>query len=289
MTSLSTDRLPTLTPRGRSLNQGVPSARSLLLTVLGEWVLPTGGEVWTKVLIDAMTSMGVEAKTTRQAVARSADAGLMVPRRSGRRTSWRLTPDATRLLSEGSERIYRFGRTSPEWDRRWLLLLTSVPETSRHLRYRLRTRLGWAGFAPIGPGDWLSPWVEREPEALTVLSELGLADSTRSFVGELGPIGDPKSLVAEAWELDQLDQDYETFIEFHRDQVPASPAEAFRVLTLLVHEWRHFPSADPDLPAELLPEGWSGRAAAQTFHTLHDRWAPAAAEWWAERQADERH
>lgn len=272
--------LPTLTPRGRHLNQGVPSARSLLLTVLGEWVRPAGGAAWTATLIDAMAAVGVEARTTRQAVARSADAGLLRPERHGRRTRWRLTVEATRLLDEGSERIYRFGRATPAWDGRWVLLLVSVPETSRHLRYRLRTRLGWAGFAPIGPGDWLSPWVERGPEALAVLSDLGLAASTHSFVGELGPTGDPRALAAEAWELDRLEEEYEAFIAAHRDQEPSSPAGAFRALTLLVHEWRHFPSADPGLPAELLPPGWSGMAAAELFHRLHARWAPAAAAWW---------
>lgn len=274
-------RLPTLTPRGRSVNQGVPSARSLLLTVLGEWVLPSGGETWTSALIDALGAVGVEAKTTRQAVARSASAGLLLARRTGRRTCWRLTADATRLLTVGTERIYSFGRASPDWDGRWLLLLTSVPETSRHLRYQLRTRLGWAGFAPIGPGDWLSPWVEREPEAAAVLVDLGLAAGTRSFVGQFGTIGDAKTMVAEAWALDQVEKEYEAFMDVHGTKVPGTPEEAFRALTLLVHEWRHFPSAAPDLPAELLPAGWSGQTAAELFHTLHDRWAPEAAAWWA--------
>ncbi len=275
-------------PRAGSPRAGSPSARSLLLTVLGEWVLPAGGEAWTSALIDAMAAMGVEPKTTRQAVARSADAGLLVPRREGRRTCWQLTADATRLLNEGSERIYRFGSNTADWDGRWLLLLTSVPETSRHLRYRLRNRLGWAGFAPIGPGDWLTPWVDRESEARAVLYELGLATSTRSFVGQLGPIGDPRAVVAEAWGLEAVEQDYEAFIDVHRYRVPTAPEDAFRALTLLVHDWRHFPSADPDLPAELLPPAWSGRAAAEVFHILHDRWSPVATSWWTDHQESSR-
>ncbi|HWG73159.1 MAG TPA: PaaX family transcriptional regulator C-terminal domain-containing protein [Acidimicrobiales bacterium] len=284
MSSISaSDRLATLTPRARSLNQGVPSARSLLLTVLGEWVLPSGGEAWTSALIDAMAAVGVESKTTRQAVARSAASGLLAPRRLGRRTRWGLTAEATRLLTVGTERIYSFGCTSPDWDGRWMLLITPAPEASRHLRHRVRTRLGWAGFAPIGPGTWLCPWVDREPEALAVLSDLDLARATRSFVGELGSIGDARTMVAEAWALEQVEKEYEAFVDAHGTEVPATPAEAFRALTLLVHEWRHFPSADPGLPAELLPQGWGGRPAAQLFHTLHERWAPEAAKWWTER------
>lgn len=276
-------RLPSLTPRARSLSQGAPSARSLLLTILGEWVLPSGGEAWTSALIDAMAAVGVEAKTARQAIARSADAGLLVSERRGRRTRWRLTQEATRLLLEGTDRIYSFGRDQAQWDGRWILLLTSVPGASRHLRYRLRTRLGWAGFAPIGWGDWLSPWVERESEARAVLGNLGLAATTRSFVGTLGSLGDPKTLAGEAWSLDQVEEDYEAFIAEHRSKRPAGRDEAFSALTLLVHEWRHFPSADPGLPALLLPRHWSGQTAARLFHNLHRRWSPAASKWWQER------
>lgn len=251
--------------------------------MLGEWALPSGGSAWTSALLEALAAMGVEEKTARQAVARSADAGLLSGQRRGRRARWQLTPDASRLLQEGTERIYSFGRAERDWDGRWLLLLTSIPETSRHLRYRLRRRLGWAGFAPIGPGDWLSPWVAREGEALAVLAELGLADRSRSFVGQLGSLGDPRALVSEAWELERLEQDYQAFITEHRDRDPGPGVDAFRAATLLVHEWRHFPNADPGLPGSLLPERWNGKAAAELFHHLHSRWAPLARQWWDEK------
>ncbi|MEO3842923.1 hypothetical protein [Streptomyces sp. B22F1] len=44
-----------------------------------------------------------------------------------------------------------------EWDGRWTLLAFSVPETRRADRHALRTRLGWAGFAPLRSGLWVSP------------------------------------------------------------------------------------------------------------------------------------
>lgn len=39
--------------------------------------------------------------------------------------------------------------------------------------------------------------------------------------------------------------------------------------TRLMHDCRLFPFHDPDLPPELLPEGWSGRAAHEVFLEAH--------------------
>ena len=44
---------------------------------------------------------------------------------------------------------------------------------------------------------------------------------------------------------------------------------ALRAQTRLVHEWRRFPFLDPRLPAQLLPDSWSGAKAADLFHTRH--------------------
>ncbi|MBO0747255.1 MAG: hypothetical protein J2O47_02825, partial [Acidimicrobiaceae bacterium] len=82
-----------------------PGARALLLTVLGEFVLPSGDSAWTTTLIDSLALLGVEEATARQALARSSTAGLIVAQRDGRRTRWTLTPRAHRLLTEGAARI----------------------------------------------------------------------------------------------------------------------------------------------------------------------------------------
>src|ERR1700759_4138472 len=80
---------------------GTDSARSVLFTVLGELVLPTGGEAWTSAFIDVFGRLGVEEKAARQALMRTAAVGWLSPERVGRRTVWRLTPAAERLLGDG--------------------------------------------------------------------------------------------------------------------------------------------------------------------------------------------
>lgn len=258
-----------------------PTARSLLLTLLGEFVLPGGGSAWTSTLVDALATVGVEEKAARQAVARSADRGLLQAEQIGRRTRWHLTDHATRLLTEGTERIYSFHHRSRVWDECWVVVVVRVPESNRQARHRLRTRLGWAGFAPMAPGVWLSPWREREAEAREVLENLGLEKTATSFVGAHGAIGDTAAIVAEAWDLDGIEAEYRRFLDRHTAVAPTDPRDAFAALTLLIHEWRRLPFVDPDLPAELLPAQWIGDRAGHQFHELHDRWKPDALEWWS--------
>src|ERR1700716_1432543 len=97
------------TPLSRRPGLGATSARSLLLTVLGEFVLPRDDAVWTQVLIDVLGGLGVEAKSARQALARTAAEGLLVSDRAGRRVRWALSEQGRRLLSDGAARIYGFG------------------------------------------------------------------------------------------------------------------------------------------------------------------------------------
>src|ERR1700704_4253861 len=92
------------------------SARSLLMTVLGEYVLPRGRAVWTSALVDALAMFGVEAKSARQALARTAAEGWLASERVGRRVRWALTPPGHRLLTEGARRIYDFGGAERTWD-----------------------------------------------------------------------------------------------------------------------------------------------------------------------------
>ncbi|MDQ4117453.1 MAG: PaaX family transcriptional regulator [Actinomycetota bacterium] len=270
------------TPSRRRRELGQTSARSLLLTVLGEFVLPGGAPVWTQVLLDVLGELGVEPKSARQALARTAAEGLLESDRSGRRVRWALTEHGRRLLSDGAARIYGFGRPSAAWDGRWLVLLASVPESRRQLRHRLRTRLAWVGLGSPAPGVWVSPYPGKEAEVAAVLDELGLAAQASSFVGSFGAVGRPADVVAQAWDLERVEQAYEEFLaEFEPDAANGVPPNVLARQVQLVHAWRRFPFLDPELPSELLPERWAGARAAELFATLHTRWAEPAGHRWA--------
>ncbi|HEU0104261.1 MAG TPA: PaaX family transcriptional regulator C-terminal domain-containing protein [Mycobacteriales bacterium] len=263
-------------PGGRRREAGAASARSLLLTVLGEFVLPRGGAVWTGALVGALGEVGIEEKAARQALSRLAAEDLLTAERDGRRVRWHLTAAGTRLLAEGTERIYGFGRPGPPWDGRWLVLAVSVPESQRQLRHRLRTRLTWAGLGSPLPGLWVTPDVDKEKEVAAAVQELGVA--AYSFLGPYGAVGDEQRVVADAWALADVEQRYGEFLEAFAEPTADDP---FRAQVLLVQEWRRFPFLDPALPAPLLPATWPGPRAAELFHARHDAWHLDAQAHWA--------
>src|SRR5947208_10928423 len=107
------------------------SATSLLLTVLGEFVLPHEQAVWTSTVVECLATMDVEERNARQALARLADDDIVHAAKNGRRSRWHLTEHGRELLTVGAERIYGFGVDEQEWDGRWLVVYCSVPEEQR--------------------------------------------------------------------------------------------------------------------------------------------------------------
>lgn len=259
---------------------GAASARSLLLTVLGEFALPGGRPVWTSAFLEALGLLGVEEKAVRQALARSASEGWLESRRHGRRTSWELTPSGRRLLTEGAERIYGFGSPVTAWNRGWLIVLAGVPETHRKLRHLLRTRLAWIGLGNLSPGVWVSPHPEREAEVREVLGQIGVGETSTVFAGTLGDLAEARRVASQAWDLAAIEETYEDFLTAVRTLRPSGEAETFAAQTRLVQEWRRFPFLDPGLPPELLPEAWSGTQAAVLFRDRHEAWHDIADRYW---------
>ena len=265
---------------------GAASARSLLLTVLGEFVLPDGRPVWTATLIDLLADLDVAEKAARQAIMRTADSGWIEGSRVGRETRWSLTAAGTRLLREGTDRIYGFAVDERPWDGRWLVMTVGVPENNRALRQSLRTRLGWTGLGSVNATTWVTPRIDREPEACRVLDELGLVHGSWSFVANAGRLGDERSLARTAWDLDAIERRYEDFLDLVARRRPRSDRQALVAQVRLVQEWRRFPFLDPRLPRELLPPRWSGARAAGVFRERHAAWAPRAQTAWSELGRD---
>lgn len=255
----------------RRRSVGAPAARSTLLTVLGEYLLPRPDGVWQEALIGSLRLLGFTPSAARQAVVRSAREGWLEGERIGRRSKMRLTASSTELLADGARRIYGFGRPVA-WDGRWVLVVLRVPEPRRELRHRLTTRLAWAGFGSLGGGLWITPHAGREAQI-----QAEEPAQLLSFNAELGALGDTAKVIQEAWDLPGLRQHYEQFLaDFGPDPDSGDDGAVFASQTALVHAWRRFPFIDPDLPDDLLPPDWPRPRAYELFRTRHERWAPAA-------------
>jgi ring-1,2-phenylacetyl-CoA epoxidase subunit PaaA len=261
----------------------VPSARPLLLSVLGDAVLPSGGRAWLGALTEAMATLGTSPQATRQALRRLASQNIVEPERHGRLAAYTLTRPGRRRLEEAADRIYL--RRPLVWDGRWRILTYSFAEENRASRDALRRELAWLGYGSLGTGMWMCPW-DLGARLDAVLAKHGIVGQVESFVSELE--GDDRSLAARAYDLTELTAAHRSFIDRFRPELTAvrdgdqaaDPADAFARRILLVHAWRKFLFLDPGLPHQLVPSDWAGDQAAQVFTDLYRHLDAAAWRFW---------
>jgi phenylacetic acid degradation operon negative regulatory protein len=269
-------------PRNALRPRSGTSAKAVLVTILGRFVEPRGGEAWTTTLIAALDAVGVEERNARQALGRLGEQGLVVGRREGRRVRRSLTPEAVEMLRVGGERIFGFGAGAPDWNNQWLIVLCSVPEDLRSKRHLLRSRLAFAGFGFLSAGVAITPHVAREQLANEVLNELELAENAMVFIGEVGSLVTASTLLDRAWDLASLSDEYRAFAQAFERRSPKTPRARFAATIDLVHRWRKFVYIDPELPDELLPPGWPGHRARQVFDECHSAWQSDAVGYFEE-------
>ncbi len=258
-------------------------AKALLLTVLGEFVLPAGGMAWTSTMLAASDTLGINEKNARQALARLGDQALIESERVGRRARWRLTGAGRTLLEAGTERIYGFGRSSTDWGGEWLLVHSPIAETQRATRGHLRSELAFQGFGELSASLAISPHTEREGQLRGALDSLGVTQESLVLRSRTGSAAEDADIVKRAWDVPALGDKYAEFVHRHDTGVPTTASDAFCAQVALVHDWRRFPFVDPELPGVLLPADWAGSMAVEFFHTRHGQLSQRARNWFSEQ------
>jgi phenylacetic acid degradation operon negative regulatory protein len=253
--------------------------QDLVITLLGAYVRPFGGVVWSGGLVALLGEFGFSHGAARVALTRVVRRGLLARERTGRLVHYRITPRCEVLLAEGDGRIFSLG-SSPASGDSWTLLWHQIPEDRRLERSRLARRLRFLGFGSVQDSVWVSPH-DHVAEVERMLGDLGVEDFGTVF--SAAPRG-LTPLVARAWDLSELVERYSAFAsEFSayssaRARERLSDAEAFMVRTRVIHLFRGFPFLDPELPDDVTP-GSVSRARAKAvalFHSLYEGLAAAS-------------
>ncbi len=250
------------------------SARSVLVTILGDSVAPLGGEIWLGDLFSLTEPFGFSQRLVRTSMYRLVNENWVVNERVGRRSRYRLTPYATLETADADRRIYQ--QHHPAWNEMWSLVFTdTLLSAGVDDGQRLARHLRWHGFVEIARGVWATP--ESNPASTgELLDRLGLdlrppvAQARFDRLDELVRAG----LFRSSFDLAETEKAYQSFIDryvHHRDLEAAtlSPIEAFALRTMIVHDLRRARLSDPDLPAVLLPEAWVGTEAFELAGRLY--------------------
>ena len=251
------------------------NARSALFDIYGDHLLSRGERAPVAALVRLLAPLRISAPAVRTAVSRMAREGWLTPVRLPDGAGYRLTPRAVRRLREAADRIYR--HDPPTWDGRWHIVVVERV-ADRAGRERLRSALGYLGYACVNGATWISPRPSAELEPLLAAENVSAERFHACYDG------DSRRLAAQAWDIEGLAGAYSRWLGQARDLVrPAGqdqPDETvFAIRSELVHEWRKFLFTDPGLPAELLPAAWPGGRAADLFHAEAERLLPAAARF----------
>lgn len=258
------------------------SARSLLSTVLGELVVPSGEPMWTGSLLHVLAGLGITEQAGRQAITRAADSGWIAAEKRGRAVLWSVTDLGTRITEDVTQRALSLSAAPQRWDGNCLILNVSVPQEKKAVRKRLYSALGYAGYGNPAPGLWASPHVDRLEETRRLIRELDLEDSTIAFIGSTVQVGlTDRVIVERAWNLDDVADRYASALATFKDLEPEPGDELLLAYVAVAHEWRGFPYMDPQLPHDLLPN-WIGRRAVEALGCLRRMWSPGARRRWQE-------
>jgi len=246
--------------------------RHLIVTVYGLYARHDGGWLSVATLIRLLADLGIDESAVRSAISRLKRRGILQSRRYGGSAGYQLSAEALAILREGDARIFRRRRATLADG--WVLAVFSVPESQRHRRHVLRSELTRLGFGMVAPGVWIVPAHPRDTTAET-LRRLELDAYADLFHAEHLAFGDPAGKIRRWWDLDELERQYESFIQLHepvlrdwRHAGPPGEQEAFADYVRVLTDWRRLPYLDPGLPPELLPEDWVGIRAADLFFAL---------------------
>jgi phenylacetic acid degradation operon negative regulatory protein len=263
------------------------SPRALIVTVFGLYVREAGGWISVSRLIALMGRVGIDAQAVRSSVSRLKKRGVLQSERRGNVAGYAVSPYGEGVLAEGDRRIFR--REEPAASD-WVLAVFSVPESERDKRHALRSRLTSLGFGTVSSGVWIAAGHVAD-DVLEALARDGLDRFVDIFHADHLGYDDLASRVAQWWDLETIDARYQQFLTAYRPLLdrwtarrrPSQHrAEAFADYVQALTSWRQLPYLDPGLPAELLPAGWSGRAAAELFAALQSTLEGPAHEYVAE-------
>lgn len=255
-----------------------PRAKSLIITVYGDAVLPHGGSAWLGSLIDLMTHFGLSERIVRTSVFRLCKEDWLTNTQIGRRSFYRVTESGLERFAAAERRIY--APLVRAWDRGWHLLMVPPNALDAETREKLRRELVWQGFGAASPTVFAHPNGD-EGAMHRLLAELGVADKVvhmKATHDRAGGFGALRELVRSFWDVDQLEHDYAVFLDHFRPVWQSlegvespDPRIAFLVRTLMIHDFRRILLRDPMLPPDLLSPDWPGQESRMLTRNLYRR------------------
>lgn len=170
------------------------------------------------------------------------------------------------LTSKGQNNFKRkfpvFSLQKKKWDGNFMIVVFDIEEKERYKRDILRSKLKELGFGQLQESVWVSPYHFEED-----FQEFIEANNLQEFVYVLSAktlmVTDYKKLVGKIWNLDNLNEEYESILDSVEKREKDSRDLWDDYFTAVIK--------DPMLPKELLPGVWPREKVLETLQNLHGR------------------
>ena len=221
------------------------SARSVLVTIIGDTLIPVTSSVWMAQMMALTEVFGFSDRLVRTSMTRLVNDGWLTNERVGRQSRYHFTELALKESAQADGRIY--GVEEADWAGEWtLLFLSNLDADSRQL---ILDDLRWNGFVRIGREVLASP--SSTPDDARALCRLIAPGATPAIA--TAAFNDVELLVDDGFFAADADgaeiaNAYEQFTGQHSriEIAAASPTEAYALRTMLIHDLRRIRLRWPD-------------------------------------------
>ena len=242
---------------------------TIIFTLFGAYVNPRGGEIRIRNLIELVKPLGLSENAIRLALSRMMKQGLLRKRKVKRDIYYSLSKKGDSLMLGGKR--HALEKEQKRWDKKWRLLVYTIPESLRHLRDTLRNKLISMGFGSLGSSLWISPY-DFNKKLSKLFRELKVTDYVETFEANYKGLHDSKKLTARAWDIKGLEKQYKEYLLKYnplltkykrniKNKKKISPGDCFAHRFRLTAEYIDISLNDPMLPQEILPANWVGLKA----------------------------
>lgn len=225
-----------------------PRVWSLLVTLFGDVVQPSGSAISGAKLNRILQLAGLKPEAIRVAIHRLRKEGWIESERQGRESNYRLTKWGAAQIVAASPLVYATGSLA---DKAWLLL--ADPKQTDPI--------------PALDALWLTANValsRREPDASADLVTLPVTPQTALPAWVRQSVCDPRQCAQWA----DLSTRFARISEALSRARALSATESITLRVLVVHAWRRLVLRLALLPDHVFPQDWQGPDARRHFHAL---------------------
>ncbi len=263
------------------LNQrisGSKKSNSILLSFIGDVVIPHGGSIGLGSLVHVGELLGITEQTVRSAANRLAADDWLAAETHGRRSFFTLTPSAVERFGAAIRRIYHHAEA--EWTGEWHIVMVDPASMDSTALEEVNRDMAWTGFGKAANGVFVRPKTDEGVTCSDIQINSHAGASAVCFTATRPPCAGEETLrpfIKRLWDLDAVESRYRAFIDRYDPVLAAvwgassmDGGLALAVRTYMNHDFRRIRLVDPQLPAELQPDNWIGNRALYIAHEIYD-------------------